>query len=149
MRVLKRELLKYLGAIQELMSPLLDEDFLCRPNDETEGAVLDDIRNHYLPECILAFDSVLYYAGHALSRKYLVECMNLAQLVASSSTLTKAFVESKRMQELVTAFAVDSKALLHANEIDGGKKTRKDSGIDIWQIKGLSLNEATDLNPSD
>jgi nuclear pore complex protein Nup107 len=149
MRVLKRELLKYLGAIQELMSPLLDEDFLCRPNDETEGAVLDDIRNHYLPECILAFDSVLYYAGHALSRKYLVECMNLAQLVASSSTLTKAFVESKRMQELVTAFAVDSKALLHANEIDGGKKAKKDSGIDIWQIKGLSLNEATDLDPSD
>jgi hypothetical protein len=111
--------------------------------------VLDDIRNHYLPECILAFDSVLYYAGHALSRKYLVECMNLAQLVASSSTLTKAFVESKRMQELVTAFAVDSKALLHANEIDGGKKAKKDSGIDIWQIKGLSLNEATDLDPSD
>lgn len=149
MRVLKRELLKYLGAIQELMCPLLDEDFLCRPNDETEGAVLDGIRNHYLPECILAFDSVLYYAGHALSRKYLVECMNLAQLVASSSTLTKAFIESKRMHELVTAFAVDSKALLHANEIDGGKKAKKDSGIDIWQIKGLSLNEATDLEPSD
>jgi hypothetical protein len=50
---------------------------------------------------------------------------------------------------LVTAFAVDSKALLHANEIDGGKKAKKDSGIDIWQIKGLSLNEATDLDPSD
>lgn len=149
MRALKRELFKYLDAIQQLMYPLLEQDYLCRPNDETEGAVLDDIRNHYLPECILAYDSVLYYAGHALSRKYLVECMNLAQLVASNPTLTNAFVESKRMQELVTAFALDSKALLHANEVDGGKKAKKDSGIDIWQIKGLSLNELTDLEALD
>jgi nuclear pore complex protein Nup107 len=149
MRALKKELFKYLGAVQELMYPLLVEDFLCRPNDEKEGAVLDDIRNHYLPECILAYDSVLYYAGHALSRKYLVECMTLAQLVASNPTLTKAFVESKRMQELVIAFALDSKALLHANEIDGGKKARKDSGIDIWQIKGLTLREITDLEALD
>lgn len=128
------------------MHPLLAEDFLCRPNDESEGAVLNDIRNHYLPECILAYDSVLYYAGHALSRKHLVECMELAQIVASNQTLTNAFVESKRMQELVTAFALDSKALLHANEIDGGKKAKKDSGIDIWQIKKLTLAEPTDLD---
>lgn len=149
MRALKKELSEYFKAIQMLMHPLLAEDFLCRPNDEAEGAVLHDIRNHYLPECVLAYDSVLYYAGHALSRKYLAECMNLAQCVASNPTLTNAFVESKRMQELVTSFALDSKALLHANEIDGGKKAKKDSGIDIWQIKGLTLKELTDQEALD
>lgn len=149
MRALKKELLNYLEGIQQLMCPLLEKDYLCRPNDEKEGAILDDIRNHYLPECILAYDSVLYYAGHALSRRYLVECMNLAQIVAGNPTLTNAFVESRRMRELVTAFALDSKALLHANELDGGKKAKKDSGIDIWQIKGLTLDEPTDLEALD
>jgi nuclear pore complex protein Nup107 len=149
MRSSKRELKKYLEAIQELMYPLLEKGYLCRPNEEAERIVLDDIRNHYLPECILAYDSVLFYAGHALSRSYLVECMNLAQIVASNPTLTNAFVESKRMQELVTAFALDSKALLHANELDNGKKAKKDNGIDIWQIKGLKLNDPAELEALD
>lgn len=149
MRSSKKELKTYLEAIQELMYPLLEKDFLCKPNDEKERVVLDDIRNHYLPECILAYDSVLFYAGHALSRSYLVECMTLAQIVASNPTLTNAFVESKRMQELVTVFALDSKALLHANELDNGKKVKKDNGIDIWQIKGLKLDDAAHLETLD
>jgi hypothetical protein len=38
------------------------------------------------------------------------------------------------MRELVTAFALSSQALLHANEV-GGKKGKRDTGIDIWQVK--------------
>ena len=60
--------------------------------------------------------------------------MSLAQVVATNSSLTDVFVESGRMRELVTAFALSSQALLHANEV-GGKKGKRDTGIDIWQVK--------------
>ncbi len=126
--------------VRESMFPLLDQNFLSQPMDDSEKGFLDQIRTFYLPELILAYNSVLYFAGHAISRSWLVECMNLAQIVATNSTLTNAFVESGRMQELVTAFALSSQALLHANEL-AGKKMKKDQGADIWQVRYDDANE--------
>ena len=90
-----------LNEVREHMFPILDEDYLSQPMDDSEARFLDEIRRWYLPEIILAYHSVLYFAGHAISRSWLVECMNLAQIVATNSTLTDAFVESGRMRELV------------------------------------------------
>ena len=95
------------NELQSMMLPLLDREFLMRPNDESEERILNIIRNHYVPECILGYNSALYFAGHALTRKYLVECMNLAQEVAQNSMLTDAFIAAGRMRELVNAFALD------------------------------------------
>ena len=116
------------------MYPLLESEFLSRPSDEAEAISLTNIRNHYLPECVLAYNSVLYFAGHAISRTWLVACMNLAQVVAGNDMLTDAFVQSSRMKELVTAFAMSSQALLHANE-QGGRKGKKDENLEVWQVK--------------
>ena len=91
-------------------------------DDAIELQTLAKFRNHYLPECILAYHSVLYFAGHTLTRQMLVECMNLAQIVATNDNLTRAFVDSGRMQELVTSLALSSSAMLHANE-QGGRSS--------------------------
>ena len=115
-RTYKRTLKQNLEDVRQTMSPILDNDFLGRFNDDNEAVILTDIRNHYIPEIVLAYNSALWFAGHYISRSWLVECMTLAQVVAETSILTGAFVASGRMKELVRAFAVDSEALLRANE---------------------------------
>ena len=134
MRSMKKVMQAALNDVRVAMFPLLESDFLSRPSDEAEAIPLANIRNHYLPECVLAYNSVLYFAGHVITRSWLVECMNLAQEVATNDTLTEAFVASSRMKELVSAFALSSQALLHANE-QGSKKGKKDEEIEIWQVK--------------
>lgn len=133
-RRVKKNLITSLNEVREHMFPILEQDYLSQPMDDSEAAFLDEIRKWYLPEIILAYNSVLDFAGHAISRSWLVECMNLAQVVATNSTITDAFTQSGRMRELVTAFALSSQALLDANEA-GGKKGKRDTGIDIWQVK--------------
>lgn len=142
MKPAKSRLQAHLLTVHQAMQPLFATDFLSTPNDEGESEELTEIRNHYIPECVLAYNSVLYFAGHALSRQHLVQCMELAQIVAQNPTLTDAFVASKRMKELVTTFALDSQALLRANESGAGNARQgarrsavgKKVRADIWQV---------------
>ncbi|KAK5194332.1 Nucleoporin nup84 [Exophiala xenobiotica] len=151
LRTYKRDLKKALDDVRSTIVPLLDNDFLCQPQDEQEGVQLTAIRNHYIPECILAYNSALWFAGHFVSRAWLVECMELAQRVAETPMLTNAFVEGGRMKELVRAFAVDSEALLQATEQSGPKakkmKTDKGNG-DIWKV-GWKEQDEIDLEAMD
>ena len=144
-RTAKKNLNTALQAVHHAMQPLLEQGFLTYANDEAEDDDLASIRKAYLPECILAYNSALYFAGHAITRQHLVQCMELAQKVAKNSSLTQAFVDSKRMSELVTAFANDSHALLRANEQRlkndrgrGGKRNPANGmhggRADIWQV---------------
>lgn len=151
---MKRELGESLEETIALMEPLFDPDFLRIPNDQHEAQYLEDIRNHYLPECILGYNSVLFFAGHALSRTWLVQCMDLAQKVASIRNLTDAFVKGGRMKELVTAFAIDSQELLQANEQGqgksrGGKVGKKEKGIDMWNVTWREEGRELDLEAVD
>ncbi|KAJ9656171.1 Nucleoporin nup84 [Neophaeococcomyces mojaviensis] len=146
MKAVKNELRQKLQQVHDCMQPLLEQDFLQYSTDEEEKEDLRLIRNHYLPECVLGYNSALYFAGFAISRQHLVQCMDLAQEVAQNDSLTQTFVASKRMQELVTAFALDSQALLRSNEA-GGTSTRSRGGkrsstgadgkgrADIWQVQ--------------
>ena len=131
---MKKILKAALDDVLKVMYPLLEPDFLSKPSDEAEAIPLTNIRNHYLPECVLAYNSVLHFAGHIISRTWLVECMNLAQEVATNEMLTDAFVQSSRMKELIASFAMSSQALLHANE-QGGRKGKRDERLEIWQVK--------------
>lgn len=82
----------------------------------------------YLPETVLAYVSTLHFAGTCLSRDYLLECMELAAVVANkSSDLAGCFVEGRRMKELVEAFAVCSKALavVTGDKKPGGSSNKK------------------------
>lgn len=147
MRTVKKILQTALEDVRNAMYPLWEKDFLSMPSDEAEAVPLRNIRNVYLPECILAYNSVLYFAGHAISRNWLSQCMNLAQNVATIDNITQAFVESSRMKELVAAFALSSQALLHANE-QGGRKGKRDETIEIWQVKPQDVGLSKDSEVS-
>lgn len=140
MKDFKKRLRKALQALHDEVQPLLLPDFLVLANDDDETAVLHTLRTHYLPECVLAYNSALYFAGHCLSRGHLVQCMELAQTVAQNETLTQAFVDSKRMHELVTCFAQDSQALIRSNEVGSGRHGQRNAATarrdhsEIWHV---------------
>lgn len=100
------------------------------------------IRQTYLPETILAYVSALHFAGTGLSRDNLLECMELAAVIAErNSDLTTVFTAAQRMTELVEALAACSKALAIATgekrAAGGGSKKMREMGWsrDIWSVK--------------
>ncbi|KAH0555679.1 hypothetical protein GP486_006376 [Trichoglossum hirsutum] len=107
-----------------------------------EKAEFDEIRNMYLPEVILAYNSVLHYTGCTTNREILPQCLELSALLAADgSDVLGSFVETKRLPELVTALARSSRAIIKANELKGVKiseeKRRAGNGetLAIWHVK--------------
>jgi nuclear pore complex protein Nup107 len=100
------------------------------------------LREAYLPETLLAYIASLQFAGNALTRDFLMECMELSALIAEEdSDLLDLFIETGRMQELVEALAMASKTLLlvtSARQTPGsrGKRTRlKGWTQELWNVK--------------
>ena len=110
---------------------------------ESEAAHLAEIRKTYLPEVLLAYNSVLHFAGHAISREMLLKSMDFAASVAAQgSDVAACFVSAGRMRELVDALAMTSKAILKANEHGstvkkGRKKASYGQSLSLWTVKGL------------
>ena len=142
---MKRELREALGQVETAMMPVLTQGFLCHAFDEKEAKVLEKIRTKYLPELVLGYNSVLFFAGHAISRTWLGNCMELANILAATPSLTDAFVHSGRMREMVSAFALDGQSLLLANEA-GSKKPgeKKVKALDMWQVRWKDLSRSMD-----
>ncbi|RBR12328.1 uncharacterized protein FIESC28_08667 [Fusarium coffeatum] len=127
---------------KENMQPLLKNWLLV--GIEAEGdQELQDLRQAYLPETVLAYIGTLHFAGTGLSRDNLLECMELASIIAErDSDLSTAFVEAGRMKELVEVFAACSKAL--AISTTGERRTTGSSSKkvrelgwsrDLWSVK--------------
>lgn len=116
---------------------------LTRLTRATETAEdLGPVRDTYLPETILAYVSTLHFAGTTLSRDHLLECMDLAAVIAQKgSNVAACFVRENRMKELVESFAACSKALAVATGEKkvvgpGNKKTREMGwSRDLWSVK--------------
>ncbi|CEJ93341.1 hypothetical protein VHEMI08934 [[Torrubiella] hemipterigena] len=127
-------------AVKENMQPLLSGWLLAGIADGDKD--LKTLRDKFLPETILAFISALHFAGTNLSRDNLLECMELSATIAErGSDLADAFVEAKRMKELVEAFAACSRALAVSGAdkrgvAPGSSKKVKDMGWsrDLWSI---------------
>jgi len=108
---------------------------------EVEAARLVEIRKAYLPEVLLAYNSVLHFAGHAISREMLLKSMEFAAGVAAQgSDVAACFVSVGRMRELVDALAITSKAILKANEQGskvnkGRKKGSHGESLNLWTVK--------------
>lgn len=103
---------------------------------------LAQLRQTFLPETTLAYVSALHFAGTGLSRDNLLECMELAAVIAErNSDLAKSFVEAKRMKELVEAFAAASRALAittgEKRSVGSSSKKLREMGWsrDLWSIK--------------
>ncbi|KAL7794516.1 nuclear pore protein 84/107 [Trichoderma ceciliae] len=138
--------------VKDYMRPLLKGWLM--PAIKGGDAELRDIRAAYLPETVLAYISALHFAGTGLSRDNLLECMELAALVAErESDLKDAFVDAKRMTELVEAFAACSKALAIATgekrPSGSGSKRLREMGWsrDLWSVKSGS-GDASVIGPA-
>ncbi|KAF7542886.1 hypothetical protein G7Z17_g11201 [Cylindrodendrum hubeiense] len=112
-------------------------------NVEAEGdEELRELRQAYLPETILAYVSALHFAGTGLSRDNLLECMELAAVIAErGSDLSTVFVTAGRMKELLEVFAACSKALAistgekRANGPSSKKVREMGWSRDLWSVK--------------
>jgi nuclear pore complex protein Nup107 len=100
------------------------------------------LREAYLPETLIAYIVSLQFAGNALTRDFLMECMELSALIAEEdSDILNLFICTGRMQELVEALAMSSKTLLlvtSARQAPGSrsKKMRlKGWTQELWNVK--------------
>lgn len=133
---------KEVRAAKVCMQPVLRGWLLeaIRPDPDFQA-----LREAYIPETVLALVSSLHFAGATLSRDYLLECMELAAVVAEkASTVAQEFVKSGRMKELVEAFASCSKALaiFSSEKKATAKETKKirENGWsrELWSVKPLN-----------
>ncbi|KAL5617171.1 hypothetical protein FOBRF1_005919 [Fusarium oxysporum] len=125
---------------KENMQPLLKNWLLV--GIEEGDQELRDLRQAYLPETVLAYVGTLHFAGTGLSRDNLLECMELASIIAErDSDLSVAFSEAGRMKELVEVFAASSKALAistgEKRTASTGSKKLREMGWsrDLWSVK--------------
>ncbi|KAM5356291.1 hypothetical protein ACJ41O_002937 [Fusarium nematophilum] len=125
---------------KENMQPLLSNWLLVGIEEGDDE--LQELRQAYLPETILAYISALHFAGTGLSRDNLLECMELAAIIAErSSDLSTSFVAAGRMKELVEGFAACSKALAISTSekrtAGSSSKKLREMGWsrDLWSVK--------------
>lgn len=127
-------------GVEAAMTPLLSEGFLTFPDDETaDDETYQTLRDWYLPEAIIAYNTVLHVAGYLITRDSLLKSMDLSVAVAKEENqLTGPLVRSGRMKELVKSFALSAKAILVLKGLGNKpwKRRRDREGKDpgIWEI---------------
>lgn len=100
---------------------------------EKEQAQLEEIRNTYIPELFLDYHAALYYSARVLTSDNLVQCMNLGIQLAENEFLTRCFIASRRMRELVEALALSSKAMVNTGATPG-KRLLGGESLGIWNV---------------
>jgi nuclear pore complex protein Nup107 len=142
------------AVVDECMEPVL-EGILISPaeGDAEEAADLQRIRVDYIPEVVLAYNTVLHTAGSLISRQNLIASMDLSVKVAEERNgLAETFVKAKRMRELVTSFAMTSKAMLVLK--DAGrewkpKRDREGKDLGMWEtVNPEGMEEDEMLRPT-
>lgn len=129
-------------AVQEAMSPLLQApSILQRPFNQREAPQLEKIRSLFIPETVIAYNTVLHSAGHLITRDCLLASMDLSVLIADErSGLAEPFEQAGRVRELVASFAHTSKAMLKLSAVGQPRKERKRDRegkiLDMWEIGG-------------
>ncbi|KAK3310350.1 nuclear pore protein 84/107 [Chaetomium strumarium] len=100
------------------------------------------LREAYIPETVLAYISCLHFAGTSLSRDNLLECMELAAVIAEKgSDVAQEFMRCGRMKELVEAFASCSKALAiwtsdkKASQANSKKIREMGWSRELWSVR--------------
>lgn len=63
-----------------------------------------------------------------------MQCMNLAMQVSENEYLTRSFVSSRRMAELVDALALSSKAMVQTRA-KPGKRLLGGESLGIWTVE--------------
>ncbi|RYP65361.1 hypothetical protein DL771_008351 [Monosporascus sp. 5C6A] len=109
---------------------------------QTDDPDFSLLRDAYLPETIIGYVSVLHFAGTSLSRDNLLECMELAAVIAKKdSDVAAVLMKCGRMKEVVEGFANCSKALAISGSekkaSGGSSKKLREMGWtrELWSVK--------------
>ncbi|KAI1121578.1 nuclear pore protein 84/107 [Nemania abortiva] len=126
-------------SIKSFMGPILNNWLLESMQGDEDFTYL---RDAYLPETIIGYVSVLHFAGTSLSRDNLLECMELASIIArKDADVATVLMKAGRMKEVVEGFANCSKALaISGNEkkgLGGSSKKMREMGWtrELWSVK--------------
>ncbi|KAI0399473.1 nuclear pore protein 84/107 [Xylaria palmicola] len=126
-------------CIKSFMQPLLG-GWLLESLEVDED--LTYLRDAYLPETVIGYVSVLHFAGTYLSRDNLLECMELASIIArKDADVAAVLMKAGRMKEIVEGFANCSKALaISSNDkkaMGGSSKKLREMGWsrELWSVK--------------
>jgi nuclear pore complex protein Nup107 len=141
------------------MSQILSGAVLWDSTNDDEAADLARIREMYIPELVIAYNTVLCTAGSVISRLHFIESMDLSVTIAAkeSEGIAALIVKAGRMRELVRSFAVTSKAMLIQK--DAGKewkpkRDRRGRDLGMWEIgpqvllsgvEGLNVGAGNDM----
>jgi len=129
-------------AVEASMAPLLDESFLlyadeiaADPDDDT----FTSLRDLYLPEALLAYNTVLHCAGYLITRDSLLKSMDLSVAVAKEENqLAGPLLRAGRMRELVKSFAFSARSMLvlkgKGHKPWRTKRDRAGKEPGIWEI---------------
>jgi nuclear pore complex protein Nup107 len=100
------------------------------------------LREAYLPATLLAYITILQFAGVQLTRDFLLDCMELSAIIAEkNSDLLELFTKTGQMQELVEVLALSSKSLLLASSIPKNKRPRSKKlrlrgwSQELWNVR--------------
>ena len=100
----------------------------------SEESDFEYIRTRYMADFILQYHNALYFSAHAVSSRYLVECMELAKQVGDNQEVTGIFIKTGRMRELVDALALSSKALVNT-QAKNKKSFESGERMGIWDVQ--------------
>lgn len=129
---------------QNLRTKLTQINGMCT---EAESKTFHQIRLIYLPEIILAYNTILNFSSRYLTRSLFLKSMNLAASIAAaadSSEVARCFIEAGRMPELVKSFAWTSKNMILADSTGrssrssgggGGGQNRSGEGLGLWTVR--------------
>lgn len=125
-------------VVDECMEPVLEGILRSTAHVGPEEATdLEKIRLDYIPEVVLAYNTVLHTAGSLISRQNLIASMDLSVKVANEENgLAETFIKAKRMRELVTSFAMTTKAMLVLKGVGREWKPRRDregKNLGMWE----------------
>jgi nuclear pore complex protein Nup107 len=125
-------------TVEATMAPLLQESFLLYAEDNHDDT-FTSLRDLYLPEAIIAYNTVLHSAGYLITRDSLLKSMDLSVAVAKEANqLTGPLVRAGRTRELVRSFALSAKAMLVLKGLGHKpwrtKRDREGKDPGIWEI---------------
>ncbi|KAK3066856.1 hypothetical protein LTS18_001451, partial [Coniosporium uncinatum] len=98
-RNFKQQVLDKFSAVKYHVGQLLSSDFLTHVQNEKDAKQFEAIRAAYLPEIMVAYNSIIYVAGSFTDRERLLQSLELANTIAKEQNkgVQDLFVKTGRM----------------------------------------------------
>lgn len=123
--------------VDDIVDIVLTQGLFALPQSQQELSDFDSIRESFIPEILIAYNTVLHSAGAAISRENLIQSMDLSVSIANMVDIVECFQKAGRMRELVKSFAETSRKMLILKAEGKPWRPRKDRegrDLGLWEI---------------